>query len=62
MPKSLHKTLIDGLKRIKGLVLSIGLFSEEAQEVRNKNLNFINKHHSRKVSRMKTNEDVMISC
>ena len=54
--QSLHKILIHGPEIIENLVLPIGLFSEEA---RNKEFKCYREHHSHKVSRTKTNKDVM---
>ena len=58
MAQSLHKILIHG-PEIGSLLLPTGLFSEKAQEVQTKEYKCYREHHSCKVSRMKTNEDVM---
>lgn len=59
MPASLHKILIHGSAIINSLSFPIGQLSEEAQEARHKNYRSIRLRHSRKRSRITTNEDVM---
>jgi hypothetical protein len=58
MPQSIHKLLIHGHVIIDSMSLPIGMMSEEAQECRNKDFKYFREHHSRKVSREKSNEDV----
>lgn len=59
MPPSVHKVLIHGSDIISSLNLPIGLYSEEAQEARNKDFKNIRLHHTRKMSRVDTNEDLI---
>lgn len=59
MLASLHKILIHGSAIIDSLSFPIGQLTEEAQEARHKNYRSIRQHHSRKRSRIATNEDVM---
>lgn len=59
MPVSVHKILLHGNKIIVAAVLPIGMLSEEAQEARNKDYRRYRLNHSRKFSRIATNEDVM---
>lgn len=58
MPATVHKILIHGKEIIQHAVLPIGILSEEAQEHRNKDYKYYRSHHSRKISRIATNEDV----
>ena len=57
MPVTLHKILVHGPVIVKRMCLPIGLFSEEAQERRNKDIKSYRLHHSRKDSRMHTIDD-----
>jgi len=59
MPVIVHKVLLHGEKIITAAVLLIGLLSEEAQEARNKDYKKYRIYHSRKISRLITNEDVL---
>lgn len=59
MPPSVHKVLFHGGDIIRSLTLPIGLYSEEAQEARNKDFKNIRLHHTRKMSRVNTNEDLI---
>jgi hypothetical protein len=59
MPPSVHKVLIHGSEVIKTAALPIGQFSEEAQEAKNKDFKFVREHHTRKISRTSTNEDLL---
>lgn len=59
MPPSVHKVLFHGADIISSLNLPIGLYSEEAQEARNKDFKNIREHHTRKMSRIHTNEDLI---
>lgn len=56
---TVHKVLLHGEKIITAAVLPIGLLSEEAQEAWNKDYKKYRIHHSRKISRLTTNEDVL---
>ena len=58
MPASAHKLLIHGADAINHLLLPIVMFSEEAQEARNKHLRSFRLHHARKDSRVHTMTDV----
>ena len=58
MPVSIHKVLLHGAAVISSALLPIGQMSEEAQESRNKHLKQYREHHSRKISRESTNQDV----
>lgn len=59
MPPSVHKVLFHGADIIKSLNLPIGLYSEEAQEARNKDFKRIRQNNTRKTSRLETNEDLI---
>lgn len=59
MPITVHKVLLHGKEIIKHAALPIGTLSEEAQEARNKDYKQYRLNHSRKCSRLFTNEDVM---
>lgn len=59
MPPSVHKILVHGADIIDSLDLPIGLYSEEAQEARNKDFKKIREYHTRKMSRIETNEDII---
>lgn len=59
MPPSVHKVLIHGADIIDTFDLPIGLFSEEAQEARNKDFRNVRENNSRKSSRINTNEDIL---
>lgn len=58
MPNTVHKILIHGKEIISAAMLPIGFLSEEAQEARNKDYRKYRLDHSRKCSRISTNEDV----
>ena len=58
MPVTIHKVLLHGAVVISSALLPIGQMSEEAQESRNKHLKQYREHHSRKISRESTNQDV----
>lgn len=59
MPASVHKLLLHGAEIIKHFsILPIGQLSEEASEARNKDFRKIREHHTRKFSRVATNEDI----
>lgn len=59
MPPTLHKILIHGKDIIENCIFPVGLLSEEAQESRNKDYKNYRLRHSRKCSRIATNEDIM---
>ena len=62
MPQSVHRLLIHGqssVEQLASLGLTMGEASEEAQETRNKDHKYAREHHTRKISRTKTNEDQM---
>ena len=62
MPQSVHRLLVHGgsvLKQLSSIGFTLGETSEEAQETRNKDHKYAREHHTRKVSRTKTNEDQM---
>lgn len=60
MPSSVHKILIHGADIIQYFgMLPIGKLSEEASESRNKDFRTYREHHSRKVSRIASNEDIL---
>lgn len=58
LPSTVHKILFHGAEIIEHAVLPIGSLSEEAQECRHKNNRQYREHHTRKISRTATNEDV----
>ncbi|KAG4073854.1 hypothetical protein HA402_014059 [Bradysia odoriphaga] len=53
------QVLIHGADVIATLNLPIGVYSEEAQEARNKEFRYFREHHTRKTNRLATNEDLM---
>ena len=60
MPQSVHRLLVhgkDAVKQLSNLQVTIGESSEEALESRNKDHKYAREHHTRKISRSKTNED-----
>lgn len=59
MPVSVHKVLIHGSDIVKNFILPIGELSEEAQEAKNKTVRYYKEHHTRKLNRLKGNEDLM---
>lgn len=59
MPVVVHKMLIHGGQIIKNSQLSVGLLSEETQEARNKDYRYFREHHTRKVTRLHTNKDLL---
>lgn len=59
MTASVHKLLIYGETIISNFSIPIGQLSEEASEARNKEFREYRKMHSRKMDRVKTNEDVL---
>ncbi|GBN05153.1 hypothetical protein AVEN_182359-1 [Araneus ventricosus] len=59
MPVSLHKILFHGRNIIEACILPIGLYSEEAQEARNKHNRQYRKLFTRKTFRISTNTDLL---
>lgn len=59
MPTTVHKILMHGQQVIKNALLPIGQLSEEAQEAMNKDFKNFRQGYSRKMSRVKTNEDIL---
>ncbi|XP_060859339.1 uncharacterized protein LOC132936600 [Metopolophium dirhodum] len=59
MPSSVHKILIHGADIVHYALLPMGQLSEEAAEAKNKDLRKYREHHSRKCSRLNTNEDIL---
>lgn len=58
MPPTIHKLLIHGSSIVKETILPIGLLSEEALEATHKYVRKFREHHTRKNSRLNTNEDL----
>ena len=59
MPQSVHKLLIHAPTVSAGMLLPLGAMSEEAQEARNKDFKAIREHHSRQMSRVQSNTDLV---
>lgn len=59
MPASVHKILIHGANVIDSALLSIGELSEEAAEATNKYIKSFRRDHTRKMSRVLTNTDLI---
>lgn len=59
MPASVHKILIHGSAIVNSALLPIGQLSEEAQESRNKDLKKYREMHTRKLSRVHGNQDLL---
>lgn len=59
MPWSVHRVLMHGAATIKHNILPIGQLTEEASEARNKDFRRYREHHSRKINRVATNQDVL---
>lgn len=59
MTPTLHKILIHGPHIISASILPIGQLTEEAQEASNKVFKRFRENYSRRISREKTNEDVL---
>lgn len=57
MPVSLHKLLVHSAQIIPNFELPIGMYTEEAQESRNKDNKRIREYHTRKMSRELTMSD-----
>lgn len=61
MPATVHKILIHGSDIIDLAIVPIGQLSEEVQESRHKEVRRYREHNTRKMSREKTNEDLLHS-
>jgi len=61
LPASVHKVLLHGPAIIKNCLVSIGELSEEAAEVKNKDIKLYTLNHTRKMSRVLTNTDLLNS-
>lgn len=59
LPPSVHKVLIHGDIVIDNALASIGELSEEAAEANNKNIKHFRLNHTRKISRVATNTDLL---
>ena len=59
IPPAVHRVLLHGSETIKEMLLPIGQMSEEAQESRNKDYKAYRRDHTRKTSRLATNEDLV---
>lgn len=59
MPVTLHKVLIHGTDIIKNSIIPIGQMSEEASEAQNKEIRKVRLGHTCKVSRVRTNFDLL---
>lgn len=59
MPATVHKILIHGSEVMEHLVVPIGQLSEEVQETRHKEVRRYREFNTRKISRIKTNEDLL---
>ena len=59
LPPSVHKVLIHGDTVMDYALASIGELSEEAAETNNKNIKQFRLSHTRKISRIATNTDLM---
>lgn len=61
MPVTVHKILVHGSEVIDYAIVPIGQLSEEVQEARHKEVRRYREHHTRKMSRLKTVEDLFHS-
>lgn len=59
MPVSVHKMLIHGAQIIENLCIPVGQASEEGSEVKHKDIRFHRLHHTCKISRYRSTEDLM---
>lgn len=59
LPASVHKVLIHGCEIIENALVSIGELSEEAAESTNKHIKLFRRDHTRKMSRITTNTDLL---
>lgn len=60
MPPSVHKMLLHGHEVVRKKPVPVGLFSEEAQESRNKDVKNFREHFTRKFSRIQTSHDLFV--
>lgn len=58
-PSTVYFTSIDPQWHFTNALILIGLLSEEAQEACNKHYNIFRENHTRKISRMSSNTDLM---
>lgn len=59
MPVTVHKILYHGTEIIKSFLLPIGQLSEEAMKARNKHFRQYREQHTKKISRISNNEDLL---
>ena len=59
LPQAVHKILVHGHQVVKAKCLPLGMLSEEAQEAQNKHFKNFREKFTRKISREKTNMDMM---
>lgn len=59
MPVTVHKILLHGSDVIQRVMVPIGQLSEEVLESRHKEVRKFRLHNTRKISRLKTNEDLL---
>lgn len=59
MPPSIHKILLHGAKVMQHFLLPIGQYSEEVAKARNKDFRHFREFHTRKYSRLVTNQDLI---
>lgn len=59
MPATMHKILVHGAEIIKHSVIPIGQMSEEASEAKNKEIRKVRLGHTLKISRVRTNFDLI---
>jgi hypothetical protein len=59
MKATVHRILYHGERIIENNLLPIGELSEEAQEKRNKDYRYFREHNTRKMTREKSNEDLI---
>lgn len=59
MPASVHKILLHDADIVQKAIIPIGQLSEEAQKSRNKDYKYYREHHTRKCSKVATNEDLL---
>ena len=58
MPVSLHKMLFHSTQIIQNIPIPIGASSEEALEACHKNIRYIRRYHTCKMSKRRINEDL----
>lgn len=59
LPPSVHKVLLHAPEIIKNCLVSIRELSEEAAEAKNKDIKLFRMRHTRKISRVLTNTDLL---